>query len=607
MAITPLPTPPSRNDPTNFSARGDAFLGALPAFATEANALATQVNADSITASGAASAAAAQVDATAWVSGTTYAQGDIVWSPINYLAYRRKTNGAGSTDPSADAINWVQATGTGNLSVDSSGTSGEFLKSLGPGLNPTWSTLSTGAIGTDLSYVDYLLTTSSRLINATDENILSQSVSLDGISELMIFYGDHSAHAVVFNTSTNTFGTPVLVRTRSLNTLKSVALAKISSTSVLVCSLRDTQTDLQTVVLTVSGSTITVNTALATTLAAGSSLVTAGTRLVQVGSSYVLNYVTTSDSLPKFRAITVSGTTPSIGAELAYAGGTTNWHSYAHSSSVLLHFSATATVVHAFPITVSGTTLTAGGAATATTTSSPIVTGQLSNSRYALFYLNTTGRGAVVSISGTTASISTAGTVVSAPVWAPEMQVFGNQAFVLSGTSADSNINVITDTSGTATVGTSQAVPIAGDFVGYLNTGKVFFASNTAGNSTYYQYGISSGSAVLEKTFQNVTSTSVVTASMAAPYFRPLSGPNTSANTNFSISLRTSSGKFARGNTGQLPFAVSYDGTYPAKIQQAANPFISFNDGISEAVGWGIPNPQSTTTTTLQLRKVTLV
>lgn len=42
--ITVLPDPPSRQDPTNFAVKGDAFLGALPDFATEANALATQVN-----------------------------------------------------------------------------------------------------------------------------------------------------------------------------------------------------------------------------------------------------------------------------------------------------------------------------------------------------------------------------------------------------------------------------------------------------------------------------------------------------------------------------------------------------------------------------------
>lgn len=38
MALTPLPTPPSRDDPVNFSARADAFMAALPTLVTEFNA-----------------------------------------------------------------------------------------------------------------------------------------------------------------------------------------------------------------------------------------------------------------------------------------------------------------------------------------------------------------------------------------------------------------------------------------------------------------------------------------------------------------------------------------------------------------------------------------
>lgn len=38
MALTPLPTPPSRADSGNFAARADAFFAALPAFQTEFNA-----------------------------------------------------------------------------------------------------------------------------------------------------------------------------------------------------------------------------------------------------------------------------------------------------------------------------------------------------------------------------------------------------------------------------------------------------------------------------------------------------------------------------------------------------------------------------------------
>ena len=125
MAITPLPDPPSRQDPTNFAAEGDALLGALPTFVSEANALETNVNANEVTASAAAvtattqagyaedsatvAAASAAASAEKWVSGTTYTEGDTVWSPADYQTYRRKTNGAGTTDPSSDTTNWIWA------------------------------------------------------------------------------------------------------------------------------------------------------------------------------------------------------------------------------------------------------------------------------------------------------------------------------------------------------------------------------------------------------------------------------------------------------------------------------------------------------------------
>lgn len=67
--ITALPTPPSTNDPANFNTRADAFLGQMPTFVTEANAVATEVVglAAQVTtdkASAAASAATATTKAT---------------------------------------------------------------------------------------------------------------------------------------------------------------------------------------------------------------------------------------------------------------------------------------------------------------------------------------------------------------------------------------------------------------------------------------------------------------------------------------------------------------------------------------------------------------
>jgi hypothetical protein len=121
MALTPLPTAPSRTDPDTFSARSDAWVDAIPLFATELDALQVAVDASkddaaasevaaalsAATASSAAASAIAAAGATMWVSGTTYSLGAVVWSPINAQSYRRIVAGAGTTDPSADATNWT--------------------------------------------------------------------------------------------------------------------------------------------------------------------------------------------------------------------------------------------------------------------------------------------------------------------------------------------------------------------------------------------------------------------------------------------------------------------------------------------------------------------
>jgi hypothetical protein len=162
MPITTLPTPPLRTDPTNFAARGDAFLAALPAFGTQANALEANVDAKEISANNSAGNAAASanlattngaaqvslataqanlattngaaqvslataqannaaasansVGAPLWVSGTTYTVVDVRRSPVNGFPYRRLTAGAGTVDPSTDTTNWafvVEAIATG--------------------------------------------------------------------------------------------------------------------------------------------------------------------------------------------------------------------------------------------------------------------------------------------------------------------------------------------------------------------------------------------------------------------------------------------------------------------------------------------------------------
>ena len=131
MPITALPPAPQPTDDTaTFNAKAFALLAALQTFVTEANAVETAVDADAAATStdrglaqtartgseaardasqASAQAAAASAGASIWVTGTTYALGDVRWSPVTRLTYRRTVAGAGSTDPSADPTNWALA------------------------------------------------------------------------------------------------------------------------------------------------------------------------------------------------------------------------------------------------------------------------------------------------------------------------------------------------------------------------------------------------------------------------------------------------------------------------------------------------------------------
>jgi hypothetical protein len=104
-ALTAAPTSPDRSDPATFSARAIALDDwtknvHVPELQTAINS----AYANAVAAAGSSAALAA----IAWVSGTTYAIGDARYSPIDFQTYRRKTAGAGTTDPSLDGTNWAR-------------------------------------------------------------------------------------------------------------------------------------------------------------------------------------------------------------------------------------------------------------------------------------------------------------------------------------------------------------------------------------------------------------------------------------------------------------------------------------------------------------------
>ena len=131
--LTPAPSPaPTRADPANFNVRADAYHTwlvphvntELPAVFTwmtarqnDVAALAQDAEDQVALAEAAAGAATSAANASIWVSGQTYAIGVVRFSPINFLSYRRKTAGAGTTDPSLDVTNWALVAGTGDVTL----------------------------------------------------------------------------------------------------------------------------------------------------------------------------------------------------------------------------------------------------------------------------------------------------------------------------------------------------------------------------------------------------------------------------------------------------------------------------------------------------------
>jgi hypothetical protein len=592
--------------------------------------------ADSVTSSGVLVTAGGGTNSTATPTAGAVPYG--TGTAIAYSAVGTTGQALVSAGSSAPAFGTLGVAG-GGTGVTATPANGELLIGNGTGFTKSTLTAGTGVnitnasgaitiatntasvpIGTDIAVTDYSLTLPSAIASTASATVKTQTVALDSTRELMLFIGDANLQAVVYDSSANTFGTVVLVRTATLNSLvNEFASILVSSSSVLVCSLANNSTALSTVVLSISGSTITVNTAVATTLGSASTLIKANTRLVAVGSSFVLNYFQVASLQPRFRAITVSGTTPTIGSELSYAGGTDMHHAYAYTSSVLLHISCDTSTVYAYPISVSGTTLTGGTATTLTASDSGssyvLCSGVLSTGRVALAYktANNIISCAVISVTGTVASSSIAATTLATNNGAfIQMQVFNNQAFIYGNVAGNNDLNVLTDTAGVATVGT--AIPISGSsMVGFLSTGKVFLSSITGGSSAYSQYGISSGSPVLEKTFQSAVSatTTVIGTPTGGQYKPPLSGLPNSGN-NYSVnavnlSLRTSTGKTA-SMQGTLEFVGSIDGNTVAKIQQngitIANNSVS--DALSTATGWYVYQTLSATSLTLNMRKMVL-
>ena len=152
------PVPSSTTPEASFDAQLEAwhsymrddlqpYATAVAANATDAEGNASAAATAKTAAEQAQAAAESASAATKWVSDTTYAEGVVVWSPADFASYRRKTTGAGTTDPSADSSNWAKlGAGGGALNGAQTLTTSTTLTASSPAVNLLAFTAHGGAI-----------------------------------------------------------------------------------------------------------------------------------------------------------------------------------------------------------------------------------------------------------------------------------------------------------------------------------------------------------------------------------------------------------------------------------------------------------------------------
>lgn len=437
MAITPLPTPPSRSQsPATFSTDADAFLGALPDFATEANALAADVNADE--ASAAASATTASNAASVAVgaanyqgdynAGTTYQIGESVsYSGRRYVA---KTINTGVTP--VDGANWFlindgdvlgPVSATNNALALYDGTTGKIIKNgPAPGTagniivsnGTTWASQAFPPVAGSISAnAANNVTIRQPLIVQSDGTVTPVTGSGPSISgEFPFSAANTQFHDIAYNPTEDRY---------------------------LIVYIPSSSYNLTCVVAQVTGTTVTYGTPV--TLH-GFSLAPSVT-YNQNQNRFVVGFFAYIDNVMRVIAVSVSGLVPTAGTSVAFSGtsaGGTSVASNPSSSAVAIAWGS-GTTLNVAEFTLSGSTITfpsgsfSTGKAINTTQFSEIKTVSIAycgtapyGNSWAVAYINSSGAGQLFIGSMSSGQFNTWTSEVNLPALYQEPKVLWDSA-----------------------------------------------------------------------------------------------------------------------------------------------------------------------------------
>ena len=430
-----------------------------------------------------------------------------------------------------------------------------------------------------------LLAITAAFVSLTNVYNIYQVITLDSTRTLVILGFSTSTYGIIWDSSSQTFGTLTLISsTYGASTSYAFAAILTTTNQVLVCH-GDGSTTLAAVVLTLSGTTITVGTYATATVTSINSGITA--TIIAQGSSWVFPYGTSSNI--NIVAITISGTTPTIGTPVSAQGFTNLAYISSISSSVLLAVTLTATTaIYVTPFTVSGTTITAGTGVTISTSGSafrilPISSG----ARRVIAYLVSGGTiaGTVISVSGTTATISTAtlATSTDTTISYNDMIVSGSKLiFHQNGV----GFQILTDTSGTASVGTFLAYTpgtTSGRTVALSATNNIAtFAINPNTSNFFYKVNINFSTASPTLSLSDIVYNSGFTNSVAWNITNTGSSGGRPYNALYgtvNIFIREAAIKYGMVNQGAT-LALATKFTTPAAINSATASFPGANNEL---------------------------
>ena len=350
-----------------------------------------------------------------------------------------------------------------------------------------------------------------------------------------------AAYAVVYDRSTNTFGSSTLVRSGSLTSY--AVLSGVDQ--VLVVSGQVGSTAMQAVVLSISGTTITVNTAASATLSANLDSFAQEPPVIAAGSSFVVSYKTATPDC-QLRAISISGTTVTIGSAVTLSGtqgaydvlGTQGGAPiFAIGSVVIAGSYVTGTAVYFQPYTVSGSTLTLGTGASRTGAGCTLYKFIDTGSGRLISIHKTSSslyEGSVLTLSGTTVTLSNVTLWTSTVSAINEAVVVSSSKVLIVGDSTTSNLYLLTDTSGTASAGSvATAMGVSSNyFTAYYVDGTNVYGASDSG-TPYRLVGYIDCSGSTPVSYLNSSLSTGATAGFPCP-------PNNSRYSNATLRKNTS-------------------------------------------------------------------